>query len=160
MVDFKQLDPDNVRFSQATIKNVYEAYPNCLVKDWRNELPYTCPIRVTDLGRGPLTYDNRRLYSARHRKSNDNPQHTVECAMYDANDSLDTPGADETGEARGTKIYLAWKGVLSSAGRKLEGIYVLRCSPNTIGGAVALRCAKQGSSFPLHGIEDRPTFGR
>jgi hypothetical protein len=157
---FEILDPDTVNFSQATIGRVFtmgETDPalHISVIPWQEKPPFTLAILTIAHDKLRTAYDNRRLHSARWRQEHGNELHRILCRVKDSDDII----TDEDSNDMEGDFVIVWEAQREITGQLVVGHVVLTCRYLTYGGAVAVRGATQGTSFPPHGRLDDPEFG-
>ena len=133
---FQQLNPSEVRYSQNTIgENIYPNIP--VIKH-----PHTLPLNVILLpdNLGYLSYDNRRLYSARKSGVIMISDMKIDVVVHSPTDfpELDNPETTD----------IAWSSD--------DGIFILSLQSITWFGSISMRCVKQAPRFPLTGSHENP----
>jgi hypothetical protein len=131
--------------------STYSIYPEKLVKNWEDCLPYTDPILTVKFDDTKYTsYDNRRLYSARWNRKKKKKDFTIACIVKNSSSLL--PSAKSGFSMRSTNVFtMYWNATYEMAGAKYEGYYYLVCNPKTYGGAISIRSTQQGPDFSHEG---------
>jgi hypothetical protein len=133
-----------ILYSQSTINNCYSD-KRTAVEIWINFFPYAAPIQVLsfDNQNSYVSFDNRRLYSAKNYSGNP----SIDCIVY----NFDSPVTAEIQDHENDVFTLIW-----TSGNIL---YRLKLTARTMEGVWIIRCASQDSSFPLNGTINNPTLG-
>lgn len=152
------INPNLVRFSQTTINKKYSGiYSTKDVENWEDCEPYNFSILTIHFGAVRYTsYDNRRLFSAR-RKLIQYPGVTIKCRVKESTDVIGPEAYAILSDAN--EFIICWKQQHEITGSLIDGYHLITCIPTSYGGAILVRAASQGSTFPVEGTLIEPTFG-
>lgn len=141
------VSPTMIRFTQDTVRE--HIYPDVPITPWRDCPPHTLPLNVIEHRTGDrlikyVSYDNRRLYSAREVADN-NPDFLVQAVVHRHDEGVSSSTSNQE------KVILAWK-----FGDRL---YRLSLRARTWFGSITMRAFKQSDTFPIVGSDDPPEVG-
>jgi hypothetical protein len=144
IVIMQTISPADIRYSQASVDTHFKDRATGAltpVEAWANALPYTASLQVVQLGNGEyLSFDNRRLYSAKNYAPAGTP---LQCHVLDCN----SPPSDTMKDLALDQLEIAWVDVEGVVNR-------LTLTALLIEGVFLIRCVTQDSAFPADGRKD------